>query len=232
MFNKKAYIRVLEEIKREGIFHGKPVKSLENIYRELEDYVPRSIESFKSWKRPKSNGPRDLVVLEDLETALGIPLGSLTIKEETITQNENSTETTEEETIMQKNNVTDFNKERIFHCYNVMKNYLQDDDVESEECFNCMYDEIEKCKVAIPTAVFEKISNFIDEKLAPIVYESEKTFAECYTDEIGYYNDENIWQTRDEEATRKMCMAFIVKLAEIEQELDNFAMNELSPVLV
>ena len=111
MFNVKVYKKALQKIKQEGIFNGKPVKSLEDIYRELEYFIPRSVETIKGWTRPKSNGPRDLDILQDLEQALGMPVGALTINAENITQNENSTETNKEEIIMQNTNVTDFNKE-------------------------------------------------------------------------------------------------------------------------
>ena len=132
---------------------------------------------------------------------------------------------------MQTIKLNDFSKNAVWKCYELMKNYLHDDEVEYESCFVAMFQEIDKIKIAIPEAIYQKITQFMDDSLAPIVYEREKTFSACYSDEVGFYNAEGRWEIRDEEGMKKLCMEFMLKLMEVEDELDEFAMKELYPLL-
>lgn len=221
MWNVKAYKRVLQEIKDSGFFNGKSISTKEEIYKELAKCLFQNYETVKSWTRPTSGGPGDENVRKELEEMLGLTAGALT-----------SNQSEEKGKTMQDIRLTDFNKSMILRCYELMKDYLHDEDMESEDCFSHMFCEVEKLKIAIPAVVYEKICQFIDDKLAPIIYEREDTFAECYREELGFYNEEGIWEAKDEESVKKMCMAFILKTMEIEQELDAFAMEELQPLLV
>lgn len=221
MWNVKAYKKALQEIKDSGKFNGKSVKTKEEIYKELAKCLFQNYETIKSWTRPTSNGPGDESVRTDLEALLRVPTGALV-----------TDQCDEKGETMQAIRLTDFNKNAILRCYELMKDYLHDNQMEDEECFSRMFAEIEKQKIAIPRVTYKKICEFIDENLAPIVYEREKTYSECYNDDIGFYNDEGEWEVRDEESMKKMCMAFIMKTMEIEQSLDNFVMEELHPLLV
>lgn len=113
-----------------------------------------------------------------------------------------------------------------------MKDYLHDDNMEDEDCFSRMWCEVQKYRILIPYEIFTKVNDFIDQNLAPIIYENESTYAACYTDEIGHYNDEGIWEVKSEEALKQMCMNFLLKNIEIEEALDRFAIKELHPYLV
>ena len=157
----------------------------------------------------------------DLEKVLGIAEGELGRKG-LGKMKENKTE----------NKLTDFNKQAIHSCYMLMKDYIHSDDVESEDCFADMCAEVEKYKIAIPEEIYAAIQKCIDECLAPIIYEERDTFARCYTDDIGFFTDDGVWQTRDEEGTKKFCMYFMLTLTEIEQKVDMFAMETLHPVLI
>ncbi|WP_414733851.1 hypothetical protein [Acetobacterium carbinolicum] len=221
VWNVKKYKTVLQQIKDRGELNGKTIKCKEDIYKEVEKKLHLNPETVKSWTRPSSNGPGFEVDRKNLEEFLGVPDGSLMINKE-------QKEVAEMQAII----MTDFNKNAILHCYELMKDYLHDDEIEDEECFSQMCAEVEKQKIAIPRGVYQKISQFIDERLAPIIYERKETFSECYRADIGFYNDEGKWEVKNEESMKKMCMAFIVRIFEIEQELDNFAMNDLHPLLV
>ena len=133
---------------------------------------------------------------------------------------------------MQPNNLNEFSKKAIFKCYVLMKDYLHDDEVESESCFGKMFQEIDKMKIAIPESIYKKITQFMDEWLAPIVYERETCFPTFYSDEVGFYNADGKWEIRDEDGMKKICKEFLLKLLETEDELDSFAMEELYPLLV
>lgn len=152
------------------------------------------------------------------------------MKKEKTNETQNKEES--EAGMMQNFVLTDFNKNAIFECYKLMKDYLHDDEVESEKCFSKMSEEVDKLKIAIPQEIYGKIDQFIGDNLAPIVYEPEETFKECYSDDIGFYNDRGQWEIRDDEGMKNLCKAFILKLFDIEDELEEFAMKELHPLLV
>lgn len=95
-----------------------------------------------------------------------------------------------------------------------------------------MWMEVDKQKLLIPAELFDKIMGFIDEHLAPIVFDAEKTYADCYNDELGFYNDNGAWVGRDKEASKKIILYFYLKNGEIESELDEFAMKEFQPYLM
>lgn len=128
--------------------------------------------------------------------------------------------------------LSNVNKCAVFKAYDLMKNYLHDDNIEDVECFNKMWREVEKLKILIPTDIYAKISEFMDSYLAPIVYERKKTYANCYTDDIGFYNDDGMWEIKSDEAFRLLVRNFMLKNLEIEEALDNFAVNVLQPYLV
>lgn len=221
MWNEKFYKVALRKIKDEGFINKQPVNTLEDIYEVLSKILNYSADTIKGWGRPKSTGPMDVELYARLEELLCVPAGSLSKeKEET------------EEVKVQKPMLSDFNKNVILHCYEIMKDYLHDEEMENENCFSDMYAEIEKLRIAIPQDVYDKICTFIDENLAPIIYERIETFSECYTEKIGFFNEDGVWQVKTEEGMKEMCMAFLMKTMEIEQHLDEFAMTELHPLLV
>lgn len=221
MWDVKKYKQVLNRIKEEGSLKGVAINSKENIYDEIAKLVFVNRETAKSWTRPTSTGPKDIEIIRHLEKTLDLPIYSLEQKTEK-----------EENEAMINYSLTDVNKNAIFRCYEIMKDYLHDDDMESEECFNHMWSELEKYKILIPKELYKKISDFNDEVLAPIVYDSRTTYANCYTEEIGFINEEGIWEIRSEEAAKQFCMNFMLKNIEIEEQLDAFAMKELQPFLV
>lgn len=221
MWNVKAYKEALNAVKEEGEFNGKKIRTLEEIYDELADIVHMGRDSIKGWGRPSSRGPGEDSVRLKLEKALNVPVGSFVV-----------TDWAEEKKEVSMSRLSDFNKAAIFKCYERMKEYLHDEDVENENCFYQMYAAIEIQRIAMPDTVYEKIRAFMDDVLAPVIYEREKTFSECYSEEIGYFNEEGNWEVKNEECGRKMCMAFLMKILEIEQKLDEFAMKELRPYLI
>lgn len=128
--------------------------------------------------------------------------------------------------------MTEFNKYAILRCYQEIKEYLHNGQVEYEECFADMCQQIETYRIAVPEEVYGKIQECIAEFLEPIVYDPMNTFAKCYTDEIGFWKSDGTWQIKDEAWTLKSCMGFLSKLEEIEEKVDAFAMETLYPVLM
>ena len=84
-------------------------------------------------------------------------------------------------------------------------------------------------KLGIPTEIQKKIDDFIEKALAPMVYEHDTVFSEARY--IGTMID-GVQHIDSEEDAKKMCVAFIRVLLEIEKQWDDFVEEELKPYLV
>lgn len=223
MWNPKKYHTVLDSVKKEGTILHQKVTTKEQIYEALGKELGYSTETVKSWGRPTSNGPTENDVIAYIEKILGVSENELGRRSEKIM---NVTKPNIQSTI------SDFNKKLIYDCYKEMKDYLHSDDVESEDRFCEMYNNISKCEIAVPAELFKKIDQFVDDNLAPIVYDRKETFKSCYTEDIGSFNEDGVFCTRDEESTHKLCMNFMLVLFNIEQKVEDFAKTDLSPYLL
>lgn len=226
MWDHEKYSRVLGTIKKQCksdgvLFKGQNIESKEQLYVLIGEEVHVERDTAKGWTRNESKGPGENSQIESIERFLGLPVGELGRREERPKMKKET-----------KNvKLTDFSKKAIMHCYILMKEYIRCDQVEEEERFLTMLFEIEKQRIAIPDAIYQKIQDAIDEFLTPIVYETQATFSNCFTEEIGHYED-GAWHIKDEEAARKSVINFTVRLVEIERSIDDFAMEQLYPLLV
>lgn len=216
MWDVKKYHAAIKEAKKNGEFLGREAKTQEEIYKLLGDKVGVTRDTAKSWARAGNKGPGENDLIAKVEQAFKLRPGELGRRDEKKMKE-----------CKKKTNVTDFNKYLIFRCFQTMKEFLHDDKLELEECFADMYQQIETYGIGIPEEIFKKILECIDEFLAPIVYDRERTFAQCYTDEIGSWQSDGSWRTKDKEGTWKFCINFRMKLVEIEEKIDAFAMKTL-----
>ena len=205
---------------KSGTFQEKNQTNKE-VYELTAKEIGWDKDTVKSWTRATSKAPGNNDKIVTFEKSLAAPEDSVRRKEEKKMKNDK-----------QEIRLTDFNKQAIHSCYMLMKDYIRSDEVEDEECFANMCAEVEKYRIAIPQEVYEEISKCIDEFLAPIVYENHVTFAQCFTDDLGSFDNEGVWHMKDEEAVRKSCMYFMMKLVEIEKSVDDFAMKKLYPILI
>lgn len=227
MWDVENYKAAITATKKNGILMDDKVKTKENVYELLAEKIHCSKDTVKSWSRSSNNGPNDNDMIVSLEKVLGIPEGLLGRREEKKMEKDDKMKKEEQEV-----RLTDFNKQAIHSCYMLMKDYIHSDEVENEDCFAKMCAEVDKYRIAIPQEIYEEINQCIDAFLAPIVYEYHDTFAQCFTDDIGYFDNDGVWNIKDEEAGRKSCMYFLMKLVEIEKSVDNFAMEKLYPRLM
>lgn len=63
MWDYQYYNSKICEIKQKRYFHGKYVKSKEDIYKIIANILNLSKDTVKSWTRPNSNGPKDILPL-------------------------------------------------------------------------------------------------------------------------------------------------------------------------
>ena len=225
MWDSKKFSEILKGLRGKE-WMGEVITTKDQIYEIISDQLESEVypETIKKWQGPNSKGPRNNEMIEKLEKILELPSGSLGKKEE-----KNMTKPS----IKVTTGLTDFSKNAVFNCYSLMKDYLLGDEVESEDAFCKMDAEIDKYKICIPVHIFNSIKDFINERIAPIVYDPDTVFKNCYTDDIGTYDEESeTFVIKDEEGTMKMMMYFMDAIIEIEKDLDNFAMETLFPLLV
>lgn len=158
MWNQKLYVAALNQIKKSGSFNGEPIKSKEDIYKQLSKILKLEPGTIKDWSRKASTGPGSTQDIKKLEEMLELPLSALT-------ENNSSTIERNENTGMYK--VSDFTKSRIMLCYELILDYIHDDNVKSEECFCEMVSKVAKQKIAIPDEIYNSIDTFIQENIAP-----------------------------------------------------------------
>lgn len=223
MWNIRKYNDTITETKKQGghFQAKKAVSTKEEIYDALADELKYSKESLKSWGRPISDGPDDKTASK-LEKLLGLRKGFLGRKGGGKTMKK----------AKPSSSITDFNIAHIFECLEHMRDYLNSDNVESMDKFIELYERISRHNVAIPTEIFDKIDSFIDETLAPIVYEPTTAFADCYSDDIGTFDFAGKFIPKDKDATNQFCLNYMQTLCDIRQELEDFARDELHPYLI
>ncbi len=61
----------------------------------------------------------------------------------------------------------------ILDCCRIVKRYLHDCDIESDDCFAEMIDRIELNRISIPESVFEPFEDYVTDAILPMVYDSE-----------------------------------------------------------
>ena len=144
MWNSKVYVKILNAIAEQGAFRGNPVKNKEALYQLLADELHMSYHAVKGWTREKSNGPGDEDVLKHLKILLGTDLS-------------NATKINYKEEEKMATVFSDFVKTNIQKGYNLMIDYIMSDDVEDEDVYCKMREELSKLRVAIPKAIFDKM---------------------------------------------------------------------------
>lgn len=221
MWSVEKYRALIKAAKKSGMFKNRKVKTEDDVLTIIAEELHFSPETTKSWLRINSPGPRDNETIAKLERLFSLLDGSLGRREE---------KSPKAKKMVIK--MGDFNKHAVLCCYQAMKEYLHSDDVENEERLAVMCQTVDTYKVAIPEEIFEEIQKCINEFLDPIVYDSQNTFAQCYTDEIGSWGDDGTWHIKSEEGTMKFCANYMIRLVEIEERIDRFAMATLYPVLI
>lgn len=126
--------------------------------------------------------------------------------------------------------MSDFTKEKVFRCYELIKAFLHDDPEDSVK-FSELCEKIDILKLVLPKDIHEKLTGFVNDYLAPIVFDSENILADCYTPDIGYYKSEDCLVIKDDKALAKLLGLYFSKIHEIETAFDDLAAKELRPYL-
>ena len=87
---------------------------------------------------------------------------------------------------------------------------------------------IEVKKIALPTAVYKAMMNFMDQVVEPYVFEDT---TEIFSEEEAKRNEKGIVEIKSEQAFQKLMVRFMEKLSELDAKIETFAESELKPYL-
>jgi hypothetical protein len=219
MWNVQKYKEVIRRTAKDEIFtndNGKKIKTREELYCYLGQKLYMNHETVKSWSRVNSKGPGEENVKAKLETLLGVSF-------------DDNEKEREEENIMVV--YSEFVKGNIMGMYNVVRDYITEGELESEELYCEMCSKMDAFKIGVPKKIYELIKGFVDKELDPIIYDNEY-WADLHSSELGSFNEEGIFCLKDENATRMQIGRFLEKVFQIEKRFEEFGMKELYPILV
>lgn len=206
--------------------NGQVVSSTKSDIRiKIAEAVNYSEGTVRSWESPTSSGPSEPSVVEKLEAMFGTSFDANQATSNTNNRKGNNT-------MMNQVAVNDFIKKQLFEVYSLIKNYIGNADVEEEEKFVELQSELERYSISIPEEVYDILIDFVDTKLAPMVYDNASVFSECYTSDIGCHEDDGTFTTNSDEGTLKMIGAFYDVIMRTEQDFDKIADEHIRPILL
>lgn len=127
--------------------------------------------------------------------------------------------------------MSNFEKTNVMKAYMLLKDFIHDFEggANDEENLGKLNFNLSKLKIAISKQNYEKIENFVESEIFPMVYEFDTVFEKSNC--IGRI--ENGTRHIDTESElRTMCVYFIETLIEKEDTLEKFMMNEFHSQLI
>lgn len=115
--------------------------------------------------------------------------------------------------------------------HEIIKNYFHNKEVTNENDFSEVYSAIELKRMSIPKEIFEEIDSFIQNNIAPLVYDYDNVFASMHSPENGYFDDEKGFCIETEEQTKRFFTEYFAIIFEVEKKWDDFAMETLYPII-
>lgn len=188
------------------------------VYQALANYLNLSKATVESWARKKNRGPSSNEDYEKVQEIFGISF-----------DDENSG--IEKGKILGGERTmicSDFTKQKIFECYELMREFLTTKDVQDENEFSNMCTKIDNNCIAIPNSIRRDIHRFIADQFEPLVYDAENSFSEML--KYGAEKDGIFVVTKGKET--EFMASYYKKIYEVDQKLISFAEENLTPILL
>lgn len=128
-------------------------------------------------------------------------------------------------------NYSNFVKTNVLNAYHLMMDYIQSEDIENEDTYITMRQQLNRLKVGIPHELYTKIETFANTELDPIIYEHDTFFAEMYSENFGFFDEENCFHVK-EDAKFDFFDKYLKITLSVQNKLEDFGKNELYPVLM
>ena len=220
VFDNWKFREILKSIVEKKELNGDRISSKQQLYVRIGEALHVSPDTVKYWQRDKSSGPdpRTPELLKELEDYLGYP----DALQKKINIEEEKTEDKRMDT------VSEFQKQQIMECYERLRKFVSDMDIEDENVYYDIRNMIEVKKIALPIAVYEAMLNFMDHDVEPYVFEDT---TEIFSEEEAKRNEKGIVEIKSEQAFQKLMVRFMEKLSELDEKIEAFAERELKPYL-
>ena len=220
VFDNWKFREILKSIVEKKELNGDRISSKQQLYVRIGEALHVSPDTVKYWQRDKSSGPdpRTPELLKELEDYLGYP----DALQKKINIEEEKTEDKRMDT------VSEFQKQQIMECYERLRKFVSDMDIEDENVYYDIRNMIEVKKIALPTAVYKAMMNFMDQVVEPYVFEDT---TEIFSEEEAKRNEKGIVEIKSEQAFQKLMVRFMEKLSELDAKIETFAESELKPYL-
>lgn len=127
--------------------------------------------------------------------------------------------------------LNNFEKQNVVSVYGMIKDFIHDfkggqEDIDRLE--KLLFD-VSKYKIAINEDIYNLILGFIEDELIPMIYERDEVFKEMLS--YGYIKD-GMHHLDNEEELEGFALEFYKVLYLKEEALEEFAMENLYPLLV
>ncbi len=140
---------------------------------------------------------------------------------------------------MENNNInstrtklSDFSKKALMACYRLLRDYFDTEDALSEKDFTKMCHEIETYRIAIPVDIYNMFYDYVNKHIEPIIYDAQRTHEIAKHGLELFKGSENYSDEDIEFGSFLNTSCFIMKKNQIETELEEFAMENLYPLLI
>lgn len=124
-----------------------------------------------------------------------------------------------------------FVQEHIFESIKLITEYLNtiEFDIENENKYNALLDELSIQSIAIPGEIFAKIKEFVEENIAKYVFNGiDYNIAD---DDAEILSDGSI-HIKSEKALEQLFMGYVIQIEDIKQEFGEFIESTIKPLLI
>ncbi len=227
-FNNKYFGQIIDAIvSKNGFFDGHRISTKTQLYALIGEKLHQSPETVRGWRKASSSGPnpKDPEVLKDLEKYLHLEERALLTE---IDEQKMTDVVVKENNKMGNSKITDFQKIQVMECYEAMKKFVNNMEIEDEEKFYELRNMVETKKIVLPDIVHKALLNFLDDVVAIYVFDDHTPE---FTPEEAEYNGEGVLVIKTEGASNKMISFFMKNLMELDAKIACFAENELKQYL-
>lgn len=224
-FNNKLFCQIIDAIvKKNAFFANRRVTTKLQLYTLIGEKMYLSPDTVRGWRKDSSSGPdpRNPELLRALEDLLGLREGSLLKTDEYIITDEVTKEN------KMNSNITDFQKIQIMECYDAMKKFVNNMNIEDEGKYYELRNKIEAKKLVLPNVLYESFVNFLDDVIEPYVFDDHTPE---FTPDEAEYNGDGVLVIKSNDASKKMIVSFLNDLNEMNLKIECFAEEELKPYL-
>ena len=218
MWDVEKYNMTLKRIVQKGIFLEMNIKTKEAVYEILSSRLFVTIDTVKGWGRKNSHGPGDEEVRKKLEELL----------ETSFYKRKKPLNDSEEISV---DIYSDFVKRNIFKAYEIIMNHIKSSKVQDEDAYLEVCNQINNLKIGIPSNIYRKIIDFMEEYLDVLICDEDTFFESLYKkkaldacdDSERYVSDfsQYEWLRKD-----------VSLLDYIVEDFEEFGMKVLYPVLM